>query len=82
MMLGTILAGEAIRLGVGQVGGGVRGEVSPGVGAAGLTPGGGLRRSMMVVDALRQHGGQDVEQRRPPTTPSHASTLPFPANHA
>jgi hypothetical protein len=77
MMIGAELAGEAVSRCMTRVGGGVPGEVSLRVGAAGIAPGGGVFRPVMVVHALHQHRGQHIAQRQPPTTPSHAITLPF-----
>jgi hypothetical protein len=81
-VLGAKLAGEAIGRCVAEVGGGVPRQVGLSVGAGGIATGGGFRRPVMLVDTLDENGGRDVKDRRPPTTPSHARTLPFSAHHS
>jgi hypothetical protein len=74
MGLGAILAGETMVRRVAQVGGRVSHHIRAKIGAAGIVPRSGrfVRPDVVVVvHALDQYRGQDVNQCQPPTLSSH-----------
>jgi len=74
MGLGVILAGETMVRRVAQVGGPVPRHMRAKIGAAGIVPRNGrfVRPAVVVmVHALDQQRGQDVNQRQPPTLSVH-----------
>ncbi len=74
MGLGAILAGETMVRRVAQVGARVPCHLRAKIGAAGIVPRNGrfVRPAVVVVvHALDQQRGQDVNQRQPPTLSVH-----------